>query len=105
MQHSAVDLENHARLYHADRMREAQARRRVNEVPVGTSWLAATVRLMRGLFSVRVVVEPVAAPGPAVPVVDVPASRLVPLAKARPATADPYAGMIVLVRGPRQDAA
>ncbi|MFT4040671.1 MAG: hypothetical protein QM692_21000 [Thermomicrobiales bacterium] len=106
MQHSAVDLENYARIYHAERMREAQARRQVNEVPERTSWLAETVRVVREMFSVRMVVEPVAPAAPAVPVVDVPAAPLVSLRTTRrAATAEPYAGMIVLVRGPRQDAA
>jgi hypothetical protein len=100
MQHSAVDLENYARLYTEDRLRDAAQRQRANEVVTGVSLLGRTIARLQSWFAAAPqgrVSQTAEAPQPA---------RMVPVVtKAQPATADPYAGMIVLVRGPKADAA
>ena len=97
MQHSAVDLEQYARLYTQDRLRDAARRRQADEVAPSESLLGRVVTRMQSWFT----------PGPQ-PLPD-PASatyrpaQLVPVAKKpQAAHADPYAGMIVLVRGPKE---
>jgi hypothetical protein len=97
MQHSAVDLENFARLYTEDRLRDAARRRQANEVVTGVSLLGRSIARMQSWFTPapreRVAQRPVA-PSPA---------QLVPVVKKTAAPhADPYAGMIVLVRGPKE---
>jgi hypothetical protein len=100
MQHSAVDLENYARLYTEDRLRDAAQSRLAAEVMTGASLLERTIACVQSWFR--------AAPNELVshvPVTSQPV-HLVPVSKkAQPASADPYAGMIVLVRGPNADAA
>ncbi|MDQ2654181.1 MAG: hypothetical protein M3Z20_14205 [Chloroflexota bacterium] len=101
MQHSAVDLENYARLYTEDRLRDAAQSRRASEVVTEASLLGRAVARVQSWFTATPR-ESITAPAPAAsqPAQLVPVSR-----KPQPATADPYAGMIVLVRGPRADAA
>lgn len=97
MQHSAVDLENYARLYTEDRLRDAARRRQANEVVTGDSFLGRAVSRVHAWFA------PVPqATAPQAPAASRPA-RLVPaVSKPQVAHADPYAGMIVLVRGPKE---
>lgn len=97
MQHSAVDLENYARMYMEDRLRDSAQRQRADEAAAGASWLGRA----------KAQVQAWCAAGPREPVSHAPtASRRVELVpapeKALPASADPYAGMIVLVRGPKE---
>lgn len=97
MQHSAVDLETYARLYVEDRLRISAQHRRVDEAVTGASWLERALARVRAWFT----------PAPQERVSHAPAAsrpaQLVPVVKKeRPATADPYAGMIVLVRGPKE---
>lgn len=97
MQHSVVDLENYARLYVEDKLRVSAQRRRAEEVVTEASWFERAVTRVQSWFipapQTRVA-QPLAAPQPA---------QLVPVVKkTQPATADPYAGMIVLVRGPKE---
>jgi hypothetical protein len=100
MQHSAVDLENYARLYTEDRLREAVRRQRADTAVTGESLLGRVVAHVQSWFSPVPVKHRTHAPVAPQPV------QLVPMAKKpRAASADPYAGMIVLVRGPRADAA
>lgn len=100
MQHSAVDLETYARLYTEDRLRESAQRRRACEVVTGASFLARTVTRVQSWF-----VTAPQARAPQAPVAPQPV-QLVPVAKKpQVASADPYAGMIVLVRGSKVDAA
>ena len=100
MQHSVVDLENYARLYHEDRLRDSARRRRADEVATGASLLGRAVARVQAWF----IAAPPERAAP-VPALSEPV-QLVPMAKKpRAASADPYAGMIVLVRGPRADAA
>ena len=100
MQHSAVDLENYARLYTEDRLRAAARRRQANEAMTGDSLLGRTVARLQSWF--------IAAPQSSVshgPVSTQPV-QLVPSSEVpRAASTDPYAGMLVLARGPRADAA
>jgi hypothetical protein len=100
MQHSAVDLESYARSYTEDRLRIAAQHRRANEVVTGASLLGRTVARLQSWFTPAP--QECVSPAPVAlrPVQLVPVSK-----KAQPAAADPYAGMIVLVRGPKADAA
>lgn len=96
MQHSAVDLESYARMYTEDRLRDATQRRCASQVMTEPSLLERAVARVQSWF--------LSAPPQGVttaPVMSRPA-QLVPVAK-KPvlASADPYAGMIVLVRGPK----
>lgn len=101
MQHSAVDLENYARLYVADRLRESERQRRLDEAAGGGPSLVRAAARVQGWFTG--ITSKRASPQPAEMAQPV---QLVPLPKARrAASADPYAGMIVLVRGPKSDAA
>jgi hypothetical protein len=100
MQHSAVDLEQYARMYTQDRLRVAAQHRRANEVVTSASLLNRTLACVQAWFSPAAQEHVPGAPVAARPVQLVPMST-----KAQPATADPYAGMIVLVRGPKADAA
>jgi hypothetical protein len=97
MQHSAVDLENYARLYLEDRLRDAAQRQRANEVAAGSSLLGRAAARVQSWFTPA----PQERVSPALvasrPVQLVPVSQK-PLAS----SADPYAGMIVLVRGPKE---
>lgn len=97
MQHSAVDLENYARLYTEDRLRAAARRRQANEVIIGDSLVGRTVARVQSWFTAaprELVTQPPAAPQPV---------QLVPVSGKPPAaSADPYASMIVLVRGPKE---
>jgi hypothetical protein len=96
MQHSAVDLETYARLYTEDRLRVATERRRADEAVTGASLLERTVARMQSWFAAapreRASQTPAVQPAQLVPVVTKP----------KAASADPYAGMIVLVRGPKE---
>ena len=100
MQHSAVDLENYARLYTEDRLRVAGQSRRANEVVTGPSWLERAVARTQSWFASTPRNHARRALAESQPVQLEPVSR-----KPQAASADPYAGMIVLVRGPRADAA
>ena len=97
MQHSVVDLENYARLYVEDKLRVSAQRRRAEKVVTGPSMLDRAVARMQCWFTPAPqtrVAQPLATPRPA---------QLVPIVKrAQPSPADPYAGMIVLVRGPKE---
>lgn len=97
MQHSTVDLESYARFYTEDRLRDAARRRQANEAVTGISLLGRTVARVQSWFAPapqeRVAQRTVASS----PV------QLVPMVKKPQAShADPYAGMIVLVRGPKE---
>jgi hypothetical protein len=97
MQHSAVDLENYARLYTEDRLRDAERRRQANEAVTGISLLGRTVARVQSWFA-PAPQERVAQRSAALPPV-----QLVPMVnKPQASHADPYAGMIVLVRGPKE---
>jgi hypothetical protein len=97
MQHSAVDLETYARMYTEDRLRVAAQSRQADQVVTGASLLERAVSRMQSWFTTapresiadsRVASQPM---------------QLVPVSQKPPAaSADPYAGMIVLVRGPRE---
>jgi hypothetical protein len=100
MQHSAVDLENYARLYQEDRLRDAARRRQSSEVVTGASLLERTVTRVQSWFTAGVPESVSQAQISSQPVQLVPSSN-----QPAAASADPYAGMIVLVRGPRADAA
>jgi hypothetical protein len=97
MQHSAVDLETYARLYTEDRLRVATERRRAAEVVTGASLLERTVARVQSWFTTAPQERDVSAPVAPQPAQLVPVSK-----KPQPASADPYAGMIVLVRGPKE---
>ena len=97
MQHSVVDLENYARLYVEDKLRVSAQRQLAAEVVTEPSWLQRAVAYVQSWFT--------AAPQERVPPAQVAAEpvQLVPVSKkAQAASADPYAGMIVLVRGPKE---
>lgn len=97
MQHSAVDLENYARLYLEDRLRDAANRQRASEVATGASLLERTVARVQSWFASAPQGHVAQAPAASQPV------QLVTMPeKTLPASADPYAGMIVLVRGPKE---
>ena len=97
MQHSAMDLENYARMYIEDRLRTSEQLRQADALVPGASWMTRVMARMQSWFTPapqehrsRSAVAP--QPVHLVPVVK----------KTQPATADPYAGMIVLVRGPKE---
>jgi hypothetical protein len=97
MQHSVVDLENYARLYTEDRLREAARRQRADEVATGASWVERSVARVQSLLTAALPERASHAPAAPQP------AQLVPVVKKpQPASADPYAGMIVLVRGPKE---
>jgi hypothetical protein len=97
MQHSAVDLESYARFYTEDRLRDAARRRQADEAVTGVSLLRRTVAHVQSWFM----------PAPQARVAQrsaaLPPAQLVPVVvKPQASHADPYAGMIVLVRGPKE---
>jgi hypothetical protein len=97
MQHSAVDLETYARLYTEDRLRVAAQSRRADAAVTGASLMERTVARVQSWFT--------AAPQETVSSASTASrpAQLVPVAqKPLAAAADPYAGMIVLVRGPKE---
>ena len=97
MQHSTIDLETYARLYVEDKLRVSAQRRRACEAVTGASWLERVVASARARFT-SVPRERAEQAAPALRPV-----QLVPVVKrTQPAAADPYAGMIVLVRGPKE---
>jgi hypothetical protein len=99
MQHSAVDLEHYARLYTQDRLRVAAWQRRVDEAVTDESMLKRLVAHIQSWFTPapREVVAPARSASTSRP------AQLVPeLKKPQASSADPYAGMIVLVRGPKE---
>ena len=97
MQHSVVDLENYARLYTEDRRRESELRQRASEAAAGKSLLRRMIARAQTWFGSASRQDATHAAVEARP------AQLVPVPeKALPASADPYAGMIVLVRGPRE---
>ena len=96
MQHSAVDLENYARMYMEDRLRDSAQRQRADEAAAGASWLGRAVAQAQAWFAAGPRARISAAPAASQPVQLVPVSQ-----EQLPASADPYAGMIVLVRGPK----
>lgn len=96
MQHSVVDLENYARLYTEDRLREAARRQRANEVATGASWMGRAVARAHSWLTAALPERASHAPASPQPVQFVPV-----VTRSQAASADPYAGMIVLVRGPK----
>lgn len=96
MQHSAVDLENYARLYVADRLRDSARLRLASEVVAEPTWLERAVARVYAWFtpSPQEHLAPVRTPSQP--------AQLVPILTKPQAAADPYAGMIVLVRGPKE---
>ncbi len=97
MQHSAVDLETYARMYTEARLREAARRQRADEVAAGASLLERAVARVQSWFTATPQARVSQVPAASRPVQLVPVSQK-PLA----ASADPYAGMFVLVRGPKE---
>ena len=96
MQHSAVDLENYARLYTEDRLREAATRRRASEVVAAPSFLGRMVAQVQSWF--------VTAPGPDI-VPSTPVAQPVHLVprtvKPHAGAVNPYVGMVVIARDKR----
>lgn len=95
MQFNAFDLETHAKLQMADRMRWAAAHRRLEEAREGRElgMLARLTSALRSAFAPRQVPGGEAAAQP-VGIAVVPEPEI-----ARLAVADPYAGMVVIARG------
>lgn len=98
MQFSAFDLENHANLQMAERMRWAAAQRRLEEAREAGHRVGIVARLTDALRSAfvsrqtpRIEVEPVSSP---LQLAVAPEPM-----NARPAAEDPYAGMVVIARG------